>query len=114
MIDSVLRKNQADEFLQQYHLQDKVVPAYRYSDNFERMAGLIKCMDMYVGPDSSGTHVAAALGKPILGIYGPFRSRGIKTKRLKNILSRDVLRNVFILDEIFEILSRLRIPKERF
>jgi heptosyltransferase-1 len=39
--------------------------------NLKQLAGLIKMSDLYVGNDSGPTHLAQALGVPILAFYAP-------------------------------------------
>lgn len=92
LIDSVAKKNEVNYFIHKFGFNEneKVVDTSKYSDNFERMAGLISLMDMYVGPDSSGTHLAAASNIPIVGMYSAFRS-DVRLKYYKNAVGIDVL-----------------------
>lgn len=89
LLDSMARKNDVVKFLNSFGLSE-VVDTSKYSDNFERMAGIISLVDMFMGPDSSGTHIAAALGRPIIGMYGPFRSE-LRLKYYKNAIGIDTL-----------------------
>lgn len=89
LLDSMSRKNDVARFIADNNLKD-VVDTSKYSDNFERMAGIISLMDLFIGPDSSGTHIAAAFGKPIVGLYGPFRSE-LRLKYYKNAVGIDVI-----------------------
>lgn len=88
ILDAIWRKNDVAKFITDNKL--KVIDTSKFSDNFERMAGIIALMDMFVGPDSSGTHIAAALGKPVVGLYGPFRSE-LRLKYYKNTIGIDVM-----------------------
>lgn len=88
IIDSLNRKNDVAKFIADCKLN--VVDTSPFSDNFIRMAGIISLMDIYVGPDSSGTHIAASLGKPIVGLYGAFRSE-LRLKYYKNAVGIDVI-----------------------
>ena len=89
ILDAIYRKNDVAQFIQDNNLVS-VIDTSKFSDNYERMAGIISLMDMFVGPDSSGTHIAAALGKPIVGLYGPFRSE-LRLKYYKNSVGIDCL-----------------------
>lgn len=89
LLESVDRKDEASKFIQYFKL-DGVVDTSPYSDNFERLAGIISLMDMFIGPDSSGTHIAAALNIPIVGLYGPFRSY-LRLKTYKNAVGIDAM-----------------------
>lgn len=92
LIDSVTKKNEVNYFIHRFGFNDneRVVDTSKYSDNFERMAGVISLMSLYVGPDSSGTHIAAALGIPIVGIFGAFRS-DVRLKYYKNAIGIDCI-----------------------
>jgi len=47
---------------------------FRNSKDFRDTIALMSMIDGYIGPDSSPIHMAAAFGKPIVGVYGPFPS----------------------------------------
>lgn len=87
LLESFDRKNEVARFIQHFNLLN-VVDTSPYSDNFERLAGIISLMDLFIGPDSSGTHIAAGLGVPIVGLYGPFRSE-LRLKYYKNAVGID-------------------------
>jgi ADP-heptose:LPS heptosyltransferase len=87
LLDSLSRKQDIANFIASFQLYE-AVDASKYSDNFERLAGIISLMDLFVGPDSSGTHIAAALDKPIVGLYGPFRSH-LRLKYYKKAVGID-------------------------
>ena len=92
LIDSMHRRNFVEDFIHS-HMDggnENIVNASVYSDSFERMAGIIFLMDMFVGPDSSGTHIAAGCNKPIVGLYGPFRSH-LRLRYYKNAVGIDVV-----------------------
>lgn len=88
ILDAIWRKNDVAKFVADNNL--KVIDTSKFSDNFERMAGIISLMDMFIGGDSSGTHIAAGLGKPLVGFYGPFRSE-LRLKYYKNAMGIDVM-----------------------
>lgn len=89
LLESFDRKNDAARFLQHFQLEN-VVDTSPYSSAFEQLAGIISLMDLFVGPDSSGTHIAAALDIPIVGLYGPFRS-DLRLKYYKNAVGIDAM-----------------------
>ncbi|MBA2675865.1 glycosyltransferase family 9 protein [Ramlibacter sp.] len=39
--------------------------------NFNQLAGLLQSAALYIGPDTSVSHLAAACGAPVLAIFGP-------------------------------------------
>lgn len=39
--------------------------------NFRQLAGLLRGADLYIGPDTSVSHLAAACGVPVLALFGP-------------------------------------------
>jgi ADP-heptose:LPS heptosyltransferase len=48
---------------------------YENSGDYRDAIAHISEIDGLIGPDSSSVHIAAAFGKPTVGIYGPFPSR---------------------------------------
>ncbi len=89
LLESADRKNDLARFVNYFQLTG-IVDTSVYSTAFEQLAGIISLMDLFVGPDSSGTHIAAALGKPIVGLYGPFRS-DLRLKYYKNAVGIDAM-----------------------
>lgn len=92
LIDSVTKRNEMNYFIHKFGFNDneRVIDTSKYSDNFERMAGIISLMDIICCPDSSGNHIAAALGIPIVGIFGPFRS-SVRLSSYKNAIGIDCI-----------------------
>jgi len=45
------------------------------SNSLDKSIHIAHYMDYFVAPDSMFVHIGAALGKPVLGIYGPFPSK---------------------------------------
>lgn len=43
--------------------------------DLRQMSGLLRCAALYVGPDTSITHLAAACGTPVVALYGPIDPR---------------------------------------
>ena len=89
LLESMDRKNDVARFIHSFQLQG-VVDTSPYSDNFERLAGIISLIDLVICPDSSGTHIAAACGIPIVGLYGPFRSQ-LRIKYYPNAVGIDAM-----------------------
>jgi ADP-heptose:LPS heptosyltransferase len=89
LLESMDRKNDTARFINHFQLQN-VVDCSPYSDNFERLAGIISLMDLFVGPDSSGNHLAAGLNIPLVGLFGPFRS-ALRLKYYKNAVGIDAM-----------------------
>ena len=87
LLESTDRKHEVARFIQHFQLQN-VVDCSPYSDNFERLAGIISLMDIFVGPDSSGNHLAAGLNIPLVGLFGPFRS-SLRIKTYNNAVGID-------------------------
>jgi ADP-heptose:LPS heptosyltransferase len=52
-----------------------VIPYYQHSEDFRDSVACISLLDGIIGPDSSVVHIAAAFGKPTVGVYGPFPSK---------------------------------------
>lgn len=89
LIDAQSMKRETAKFIAEHSL-DGVIDISKYSDNFERMIGAIDAVDLIIAPDSSGNHIAAALGKPLVGLFGPFRS-DVRLKYYKNAVGIDAL-----------------------
>lgn len=89
ILESFDRKNNVQRFIQQFQLQN-VVDTSPNSSSFEELAGIISLMDLFVGPDSSGNHIAAALGIPLVGLFGPFRSE-LRLKYYPNAVGIDAM-----------------------
>ena len=56
--------------------------------SWTQSAALIEHMDLMITPDSSLAHIAAAMGTPALGIFGPFVS-DVRFRYYKNVVAID-------------------------
>lgn len=55
------------------------------------LAGLLKCCGLFIGGDSAGLHIAAAVGTPTVGIYGPSSSEAWAPRGEKHcVVSKDM------------------------
>ncbi len=91
LIDSKQQRIDVDKFIGKFGFnKGQVINTANFSDNFERMAGIISKMDLIIGPDSSGLHIAAAFDIPIIGLYGPFRS-ALRIAHYNNAVGIDVM-----------------------
>jgi len=59
------------------------------NNDLRRSIVLASLMDYFIAPDSMFIHIAAALNKPVLGIYGPFHSE-LRMKYFKKSTGIDV------------------------
>jgi len=72
-IDSKNNSDLYEKFIDEYSLnRDKVFNFAKYSSTINKGIAILDCCDGMIGIDSSFTHIAAGLGKPVLGLYGPF------------------------------------------
>jgi ADP-heptose:LPS heptosyltransferase len=65
--------------------------AYDLSPQCNTLYGLMSAInncDFLIGPDSSGLHIAGALGKPMIGIFGPILS-DLRLRYFKNTIGID-------------------------
>ena len=65
--------------------------AYDLSPYCNTLYGLVSAInncDFLIGPDSSGLHIAGALGKPMVGIFGPILS-DLRLRYFKNTIGID-------------------------
>lgn len=53
----------------------QVIHFYKESDTFRDTIAQISLTSAVIGPDSGVLHLAAGLGKPLVGLFGPFLSR---------------------------------------
>jgi len=70
--------------------RSQAVNASRHLPSLAAAAALIGETDLVIGPDSSMLHVAAAFGKPLIGLYGPFPS-DLRLRYYKNAVGLDVM-----------------------
>lgn len=87
IIDSNHNANNIDYFLDEHNLN--VYNTAYHAKGFAEMVGLIANMDVFIGPDSSGIHIAGALGKPMIGLFAPFRS-SLRMATYKNAVGIDI------------------------
>lgn len=59
--------------------------------NLKESSALTKMMDLMVGCDSGNLHIAASLGVPVIGIYGPMNSDKWYAWGKNNVILRDNL-----------------------
>jgi ADP-heptose:LPS heptosyltransferase len=52
----------------------RLVPFYQVVRGFRDTVAAVSCMDLMIGGDSSGLHIAAAFEKPMIGLFGAFKS----------------------------------------
>lgn len=50
----------------------KAINLARYSESLQHCLSILKCCIGAIATDSSITHLTPAIGKPVLGLYGPF------------------------------------------
>jgi len=70
----------------------EAVGANCYNGVFEKLVdslALASQMNYFIGPDSLFIHVAGALGRPVVGIYGPFKS-ALRMQYFKSAIGIDV------------------------
>jgi ADP-heptose:LPS heptosyltransferase len=53
----------------------KVIDLSKYLPKMEQVTLFVKKVDVVMGPDSSLLHIAGCLGKPMIGLFGPFPSQ---------------------------------------
>lgn len=56
----------------QFRLKGKFITTAGETTSLQELIGVMELCDLIVAPDSSVTHIAAALGKPLIGLYGAF------------------------------------------
>jgi len=72
-IDSYDNSQMYETFIDKYELDRSKVTNYsKYSKSINEGVAILSCCSAMIGIDSSFTHIAAGLQKPILGLYGPF------------------------------------------
>lgn len=69
-----------------------LVNGSRLLPGLEDMAAAISLMDFVVGPDSSMLHIAAGLGKSLIGLFGAFPS-DLRLRYYKNAIGIDSMSN---------------------
>ena len=55
-------------------LRKNIINLANHSDDFGYTSAMVSLMDAVVGIDSSILHIAGALGVPVVGLFGPFKS----------------------------------------
>jgi ADP-heptose:LPS heptosyltransferase len=55
--------------------REQVINFCEYAPSIDYCASLINYSRMVISPDSSYTHISAALNVPVLGVYGPFPAK---------------------------------------
>lgn len=66
----------------------RVLPYYQAVRCFRDNVALVSNMDLIIGGDSSGLHMAAAFDKPMVGLFGSFRS-DLRLKYYRNAVGID-------------------------
>ena len=80
-----------DDFMlnQFFSMPEKVHNLARFSRDINWGIALLAHCKGLIGVDSAGTHLAAALNKPVVGLYGPIKSN-LRVGRYKNAIGLDV------------------------
>ena len=68
--------------------EDFALDMSEYCDTLNGLISTINNCDFLIGPDSSGLHIAGALGKPMVGIFGPILS-DLRLRYFKNAIGID-------------------------
>lgn len=66
----------------------RVLPLYQVTRGFRDSVAAISLIDVIVGGDSSGLHIASAFEKPIIGLFGAFKSE-LRLKHYKRAIGID-------------------------
>lgn len=73
-IDSSSRAPMYDNLISGYNLdKDRYINACYMSEDINHAVAIISLSDGVIGIDSSLSHIGAALDKPVMGIFGPFK-----------------------------------------
>jgi ADP-heptose:LPS heptosyltransferase len=68
--------------------EDFAVDLLPYCNTLNGLISAINNCDFLIGPDSSGLHIAGALGKPMVGVFGPILS-DLRLRYFKNTIGID-------------------------
>jgi len=76
ILDGANRSQLYDKLIKEYELdKERIFNASKYSETINEAVNIISLSNGVIGVDSIYTHIGAALNKPVIGLYGPFKGK---------------------------------------